>query len=84
MRERKFQDGKTPHQLARDGEIGALLRQHYVRHHFDSFLYVIILIGRRPIFGSSSRNGSTRFDKFVRNRPRNGGKNDDHQFASST
>ena len=31
---REIQDGKTPHQVASDGKIRALLRQHYVRHHF--------------------------------------------------
>ena len=32
---REFQDGKAPYEVALDGEIRALLRQHYVRHHFD-------------------------------------------------
>ena len=33
---RESQDGNTPHQVARNGETRALLRQRYVRHHFDS------------------------------------------------
>ena len=35
IHKREFQDGKTPHQVAVDGETRRLLRQRYVRHHFD-------------------------------------------------
>ena len=33
---REFKNGNKPHQVARDGETRALLRQHHVRHHFGS------------------------------------------------
>ena len=60
---------------------------------FDSIMYVIILIqfpyvfiliGRRSIFRSSTRNGSSGFNQGVRDRGRNGGKNDVGEFSSST
>ena len=83
------QDGKTPHQLARNGEIRKLLRQHYVALILLSISISIpnksflCVLGSGQILGSSSaRKGSSRHGQNLRDWPGNGGENDLCQFAS--